>query len=118
MVTNLTQTNIDPSVGGTYECKYGTSTPEIMGDPITVTVLQKFVGDDSNKKSQREFQSFNLLEKINWFKTLPEDQHIQLRTEFELSEEEFNDLKERGSASEIVEKLQRDEEKEAQVIFS
>ena len=28
MVTNLTRTDIDPSVGGTYECRYGTSTPK------------------------------------------------------------------------------------------
>jgi hypothetical protein len=99
MVTNLTQKNINPSVGGTYQCRFGTSTPEVVSDPITVTIIQKFVGDGPNKKSKRTFLSFNLNEKINWFRTLTEDQHFQLRTQFELSEAELYDLKQRGRFS-------------------
>jgi GTPase SAR1 family protein len=60
MVTNLTITDIDPSVGGTYECRYGTSIPQVVSDPITLKVVQKFVGAGYNEKSKREFLLMSL----------------------------------------------------------
>ena len=96
LVSNLTRTNIDPSIGGTYQCVYGNSSSKIASDPIIVTVLQKFVGDGSNKRSKREYLSFSINERINWFKILTEDQQNQLLTQFEVSQSEINDLKQRG----------------------
>ena len=96
LVSNLTQTNIDPSVGGAYQCRYGDSVPEIVSNPITVTVLQNFVGEYSNMKSKREFLSFSIQEKITWFKKLTEAQHLELLIQFGLTQEELYDLKQRG----------------------
>ena len=99
MVTNLTQNNIDPLVGGIYQCEYGKLSPKLVSDPITVTVAQKFVGVGPSKKSKREFLSFDVDEKISWFRTLTEDQHVQLLTQFGLSEDELYDLQQRGKGS-------------------
>ena len=96
LVSNLTRTNIDPSIGGTYQCVYGNSSSKIASDPVIVTVLQKFVGDGSNKRSKREYLSFSINERINWFKILTEDQQNQLLTQFEVSQSEIDDLKQRG----------------------
>jgi hypothetical protein len=100
-VANLTRTNIDPSVGGSYRCSYGAST----SDPIIVNVVQKYVGNNFNRKSQREFLAFNLTEKIIWFKTLSEKQHFELRSQFDLSQTALNDLKQRAAAEEFVSKV-------------
>ena len=73
------------------------SFPKVISNPITVTVIQKFVGDDSNRKSEREFLSTNSSAKIKWFRTLQEDHHIELRIQFGLSQAELDDLKLRGN---------------------
>ena len=56
------------------------------------------MGDNSNRKSEREFLSSNLSGKIKWFRTLQEDHHIELRTQFGLSQAELHDLKLRGNS--------------------
>ena len=58
--------------------------------------LSLLAGDEHNRKSKREFRLFNLREKIDWFKTLQEEQHPDLVTKFGISNEDLNELKHLG----------------------
>ena len=50
-------------------------------------------GDEHNRKSKREFRLFSLREKIDWFKTLREEQYPELVPKFGISIEDLNELK-------------------------
>ena len=58
--------------------------------------LYLLAGDEHNRKSKREFRLFNLREKIDWFKTLQEEQYPDLLTKFGISNEDLNELKHLG----------------------
>ena len=94
--TNLTRTEMPLDGAGTYECRFGTSSNDPISDKKMVTVYQVFVGDQHNKKSKKEFKSFNQSQKIAWFRTLRMDYHYELVDKFGISRDELGELKSQG----------------------
>ena len=94
--TNLTRTEMPLDGAGTYECRFGTSSNDPISEKKMVTVYQVFVGDQYNKKSKKEFKSFNQSQKIAWFRTLQMEYHDELVDKFGISREELEELKSQG----------------------